>query len=298
MVSPPLPTSRHWMHTARDGTPLFVRSSPPPDGAIRGSILITHGMGEHAGRYDHVIHRLNAIGLRVFTWDLRGHGRSGGGRGDVGGYPLLVDDLLEIWGLASSEAAAGGPMFLYGHSMGGQITLNFAVRHRPEAAGLVITSPWLRLAFAPPRWKLSLAWAAARVWPSFTQDTEMTASRLSRDLDFLKHMPDLHLVHHRMSARMYRALTEGASQATRDAVQLSYPMLLIHGANDPVTSVEATKQFFHSLQSRDKSLVIIPEALHETHNDICRETVLARITEWLEERLSITAGRREPPGIP
>ena len=286
MHATPHPASRHWMHAARDGTPLFVRSSPPPDGAVRGSVLITHGMGEHAGRYDHVIHRLNAAGLRVFTWDLRGHGRSGGGRGDVAGYPLLVDDLLEMWGLARSGAGPGEPMFLYGHSLGGQITLNFAVRHRPEAAGLVITSPWLRLAFAPPRWKLSLAWAAARVWPSFTQDTDMSPSRLSRDLDFLKRMPDLHLVHHRMSARMYSALTDGALRASRDAVQLPYPMLLIHGADDPVTSVEATKEFFHVLRSRDKSLVIVPEALHEPHNDICREIVLERIKDWIEERLS------------
>jgi alpha-beta hydrolase superfamily lysophospholipase len=273
---------RQWNHIARDGAALHVRSWGPPEGAPRGTILLTHGMGEHSGRYDHVAERLTGAGLRVLTWDLRGHGRSDGERGDIEHYDLLVDDLQEVWSLAS---AGPKPLFLYGHSLGGQITLNFAVRHRPEAAGLIITSPWFRLAFRPPRWKVSLAWVAAHVWPSFTQDTEMTPTRLSRDLDFLMAMPDMDLIHHRMSARMYHALTAGAVRAASEAVALPYPILLIHGERDPVTSVDATKEFFHALRSLDKSLVIIPEALHETHNDLCRDAVLDRIAAWLEARL-------------
>ena len=265
---------------ARDGAGLYVRSWDPP--APRGTILLTHGMGEHCGRYDHVAERLTGAGLRVVTWDLRGHGRSAGERGDIKGYEMLVDDLQELWSISSTGPK---PHFLYGHSLGGQITLNFAARHRPEAAGLIITSPWFRLAFTPPRWKVSLAWVAARVWPAFTQDTDMMPTRLSRDLDFLMAMPDMELIHHRMSARMYHALTAGAVRAGREAVALPNPILLIHGDRDPVTSVDATKEFFHALRSADKSLIIIPEALHETHNDLCRETVLDQITGWLEERL-------------
>jgi len=280
MHAPPLPISRQWVHTARDGAQLFMRRSAPPEGAARGSIVLTHGMGEHSGRYGHVVERLNAIGLNVLSWDLRGHGRSEGRRGDIQDYGLLVDDLLEVWSLAGP-----GPVFLYGHSLGGQITLNFALRHRPAAAGLIITSPWLRLAFTPPRWKLWLASIAARVWPSFTQDTDMTPFRLSRDLDFLMAMPDPRLMHHRMSARMFTALTDAALRASRDAVALPYPMLLVHGGNDPVTSVSATKQFFRALNSADKSLIIVPKALHETHNDLCRDSVLGQIADWLAARL-------------
>ena len=195
---------------------------------------------------------------------------------------LLIDDLLEIW---RARFRGPGPLFLYGHSLGGQITLNFAVRHKPAAAGLVITSPWLRLAFAPPRWKVSLARIAAHVWPSFTQNTDVVPSRLSRDLDFLMAMPDLHLVHHRMSARMYQALTAGAMRAGRDAVELPYPMLLIHGGRRSGDIGFGDAGIFRALRSQDKSLVIVPKALHETHNDICREEVLARIAEWLEGRL-------------
>lgn len=282
MKAPTASVSRQWMHPAADGTRLFVRSSDPATGAPRGTVLLTHGMGEHSGRYMHVVERLNAAGLRVLTWDLRGHGRSQGRRGDIRRYDVLTDDLLEIWSLASPGPE---PIFLYGHSLGGQITLNFAVRHRPDAAGLIITSPWLRLAFVPSRWKLSLAWIAAHLWPSFTQGTDVIPARLSRDLDFLMAMPDLDLIHHRMSARMFRALTAGARRASRDALHLPYPILLIHGSRDPVTSVAETQQLYASLRARDKSLVIVPEALHETHNDLCRDSVLSQIVAWLEARL-------------
>jgi alpha-beta hydrolase superfamily lysophospholipase len=247
-------------------------------------VVITHGLGEYSGRYDHVAARMSAAGLRVYSWDLRGHGRSEGARGDAREYGMLMDDVAEVWALARAETGEV-PMFLYAHSMGAQIVLNFAVRDAPDAAGMVITSPWLRLAFDPPAWKVALARLAAGVWPSFSQETEVRPDRLSRDMDFLKSMPDLDLTHHRMSARMYTLMMAGAARAEREATRLRYPMLLIHGAEDPVTSMEATKEFYQELRSADKDLVIVPEALHETHNDLCREEVLARVIEWLEEHL-------------
>jgi alpha-beta hydrolase superfamily lysophospholipase len=282
MTSPNDPVPREWMHAARDGTRLYVRCAEAAGGTRRGSVLLTHGLGEHAGRYDHVAARLTGAGWRVYSWDLRGHGRSDGARGDAPRYEALVDDLAEVWELAR-EGSGGGPLFLHGHSTGGQIALNFAVRHNPAAAGLVITSPWLRLAFDPPAWKVALARVAAGLWPAFSQGTEVRPDRLSRDLAFLQAMPDPHLVHHRISARMYHGVVAGGERAAREAAALEYPMLLIHGANDPVTAVEATKEFFHALRSRDKRLILVPGALHETHNDLCREEVLTRMVDWLEE---------------
>jgi alpha-beta hydrolase superfamily lysophospholipase len=126
---------------------------------------------------------------------------------------------------------------------------------------------------------------AAHLWPSFTQETEVLPGRLSRDLDFLKAMPDMDLIHHRMSARMFRELTEGGARAARDAAGLPYPILLVHGKDDPVTSAAATRELYDASQSADKSLVVVPEALHETHNDLGREAVLDQIVAWLAARV-------------
>ena len=275
---------REWVVQARDGTGLFVRRWVPGDGAARGGVVITHGMGEHAGRYDHVARRLAAAGLRVHVWELRGHGRSGGARGDARDYETLLDDLAAVWEVARADAA-GGPVFLYGHSMGGQIALNFAVRDAPDAAGLAITSPWLRLAFEPPRWKRALAGVAARVWPALAQDTDVGPEVLSRDLAFLQGMPDGRLVHQRMSARMYAGVTEGAVRGGGVGGGLEYPILLIHGTADGVTSAGATEEFFNALRSGDKRLMLVRGGLHETHNDLCREEVMEGVLGWVGERV-------------
>lgn len=280
MPPPAAPLYREWMQPALDGTLLFARAWEPAAPA-RGSVLITHGLGEHSGRYWHVVQRLTDAGLRVLTWDLRGHGRSEGPRGDIPRYHVLTDDLREVCRIATSGP---GPLFLYGHSLGGQITLNFAAAHRPDAAGLIITSPWLSIVFRPSPLKLALAWIATHVWPSFTQETDLDATRLSRDLDFLKAMPDLDLVHHRLSARMYRALTAGARRALLEAAALPYPVLFVHGDHDPVTSLGATEQLYGAMQTTDKTLLVVPGAFHETHNDLCRESVLAQIVAWITAR--------------
>jgi acylglycerol lipase len=279
MKSESAPAGR--MHRARDGTGLYVEIAEP-EAKARGSILLTHGMGEHLGRYGHVVPVLTGLGLRVVCWDLRGHGRSEGARGDLPSYQALVEDLGEIWDLTKQGAP---PWYLYGHSLGGQITLNFALQRNPEAAGMVITSPWLRLEYVPPWWKVLLARVMVRVWPAFAQDTDMRLERLSRDMVFLNGMPNPELVHQRMSARMYLALMQGAAEALEDGPRLRYPMLLIHGSKDPVTSAAASEKFYGTLASEDKSLVIVPDALHETHNDLCRDTVLRQIADWLAARL-------------
>ena len=91
---------------------------------------------------------------RVTAFDLRGHGRSGGGRGRLDAYEHLLDDAELAWSHFHEE---GLPAFLYGHSLGGQIALHFARRRESEIRGVVIASPWLRLSMKPKLWKLWLA---------------------------------------------------------------------------------------------------------------------------------------------
>ena len=282
---------REWMHVARDGARLFVRALDAGKSA-RGLVVIVHGFGEYSGRYLHVMQCLAEAGFSTVAMDLRGHGRSEGKRGDVASYELLLEDLRGIWeeSVVQGDRAGESPAFIYGHSLGGQIVLNFAAAFRPRAAGLVITSPWLALAFAPKPWRIALAWLAVRVWPSFLQGVDIRPERLSRDLPFLAAMPDLDLAHHRMSARMFQFFSLGARQAKMDARTLKYPILLVHGSDDLVTSVSATQEFFRELKSEDKTLVIIPDGRHEMHNDLCRHEVCGHITAWLSRHSQPQAG--------
>jgi alpha-beta hydrolase superfamily lysophospholipase len=260
---------------AKDRLSLFTRCFEPADEA-RAEILINHGVGEHCARYWHVAERLVSEGYRVCTYDMRGHGRSEGRRGDILKYELFLDDLeLIIARLVSS------PCFLYGHSLGGQIVIRFLQERKYPARGVIIGSPWLALAFTPPKTRLFLAKLLRLFWPSFTQPAGHDSRALSRDQEFLGGMRDLHLTHRIMSARMFHLLIRAAASAQAGASDFTLPLFLFHGANDPLTSSAATEAFYERCRSEDKTFKRYPGMLHECHNELGRELVVNDIVNWL-----------------
>src|SRR5687768_2381478 len=104
-----------------DGVRLFTRSATPPK-PPRATVVLTHGLGEHSNRYGHVAAALVARGCQVVGWDLRGHGRSSGVRGDVAEYRCLTEDLAAV---CARYHESDRPLFLFAHSLGGQIALRF-----------------------------------------------------------------------------------------------------------------------------------------------------------------------------
>ena len=90
-------------------------------------MVIAHGAGEHSGRYAHVAARLIAEGFAVYAIDHRGHGRSEGPRALIDRIDNAVADLDSLTVLAASKHPAA-PLFLLGHSMGGAISLRYAMR--------------------------------------------------------------------------------------------------------------------------------------------------------------------------
>ncbi len=268
------------------GTRLFFRVARPAIDT-RAVVVLTHGLGEHSSRYGHVAAALVARGLQVGAWDLRGHGRSSGSRGDVREYDLLVEDLAAV---CAHFRVKGRPLFLFAHSLGAQIALNYLEQGNVECDGAVIASPWLRLAFDPPWWKLFLARLAMRWWPAFIQHTGSRLERLSRDLEHLGSFPDLDLVHHGISARMYFAVREVGERLLARANAVRTPLLLLHGDDDPVTSHHATCEFFERAGASDKTLRIYPGVRHETHNDLDRELVIREVGDWIEARLPAAGG--------
>jgi len=278
----PAGTETFFLEQERD-VRLLVRSVGPA-ASSRATIIFTHGLGEHSNRYGHVASAFVARGWRVMAWDLRGHGRSSGSRGDVEAYEHFVEDFAAVCARCSS---AGQPLFLYAHSMGAQIALRLLQGTELACHGAIIASPWLRLAFDPPWWKLALARAAMRWRPAFLQSTGNRWERLSRDYSHLMSFPDLDLVHRGISARMYFAVRAAGEQALNDAPLLRTPLLLLHGDADAVTSHRASCEFFERAGSADKTLRIFPGSRHETHNDLDREQVIGEMGDWIEARIAV-----------
>ena len=265
--------------TAGDGTRLFAQSWEPEADAI-GVVAIVHGLGEHSGRYAEVAELLGQARYAVMSFDLRGHGRSDGQRGHVENYSVLLDDI----GLLIAEASSRSgrlPVFLYGHSLGGNLVLNYALRRQPQIAGLVVASPLLRLTSAPPLWKRMLGRVMNRIGPRFSLQGRIDPKDLSHDPGANRLLEQDPLVHRRVSARLGTAMLDTGQWALDNAGQLALPTLLMHGSSDPVTSPDASAEF--AGRAGDKCTFGIWEGLyHELHWETERTAVIQFVIDWLQ----------------
>ena len=106
-------------------------------------VILIHGMGEYARRYERsVIPALHQASIRVLCFDQFGHGRSSGKRGAHPGFEILLDCVNHVITLESSRNS-DLPVILYGHSMGGNVAANYALRRPGKIDGLILTSPFL-----------------------------------------------------------------------------------------------------------------------------------------------------------
>jgi len=201
----------------------------------------------------------------------------------------MAKDVGSFVRLASS-LHPGLPVFLYGHSLGGGIVLHYCLSSSPELAGVIVTGPLLRTAFAPPRWKLALARIMYRLWPSLTLPSELDARAISRDqavVDAYVHDP---LVHDRLSVKLGMDMLEAGRRSLEQANRFPLPLLIMHGGEDRLTSCEASAEF--AARAGEKcTLKIWPGLYHEIHNEPEQGQVFAFLLDWLEKAVTIQVDR-------
>jgi len=244
----------------------------------RGAVLLVHGFGEQTARYPHVARHLVGHGYRVVGFDLRGHGQSGGVRGQLRSYTEWLEDLSVI----ASELGVGRGWYLVGHSLGAQIAINWLTATRLELSGVVLLSPWFRLARRPSLMKVALARMMSGVLPRFTQQTGHGLDHLSRDLPFVLSLPGRALNHRTMSARMYVECANGARRAYANGTEVGGRMLMMHGTDDWLTSPRATAEVGARVTRREHRVELVDGGRHELHNDLGRERFLQRVTRWMD----------------
>ncbi len=276
------------MHTVErnlktcDGLNLFVQEWAP-DSKPRAVVCLVHGHGEHIGRYAHVAEALTSAGFALHGFDLRGHGKSEGARGHASSYDALLDDI-ERFLQQAAESQPRLPRFLYGHSMGGNLVINYALRRKPSLAGVIATGPWLRLAFEPPTIKVALGRMMNRVFPAFTQASGLETAALSRDAEVVRAYENDPLVHDKISARLFVTMYESGLWALEHAAEFPLPLLLMHGSADRLTSAQASEEFARKAGDR-VTLRIWEGWYHEIHNEPEKEKVFHLMIDWLSGHL-------------
>ncbi|MEX0874041.1 MAG: lysophospholipase [Actinomycetota bacterium] len=234
----------------------------------KGAVVIIHGIAEHSGRYEHVGRALNEAGYASYAYDHRGHGRSIGAPGDMGeDVERLVLDVVEA---CVAARASHERTFLLAHSMGTLFALP-ATAQAPTStlSGLILSG----VALVP----------GEAVLTSLTTGEGLPAATISRDPSVVKAYEDDPLIFNdAIPPEMMARAAEAIQGATEAIPNITIPVLLLHGTDDVLTSIEGANMVHAQLVVSDKTLKVYDGLYHEVLNEPEKETVIADVVAWLD----------------
>jgi alpha-beta hydrolase superfamily lysophospholipase len=257
-----------------------------PEAKPLGTVLLVHGLGEHAGRYGELAAHLHQWGFAVRAYDQQGHGQSEGARGDMLRAGSLQADLCRVIDdTRQRPALANTPLILLGHSMGGLVVARtLAERLRPVDAA-VLSSPALG-AFPNFFQKMLLA-SLPRVLPHLRVDNGLKTEFVARDPDVVKAYKADPMVHRRISAGLAAWILSQGDQTLRDAPQWQVPTLLLYAGQDKLVNAQASADFAQSAPADVVQAQCFEAMYHEIFNDLYRAQVFTALKRWLLARFSV-----------
>jgi alpha-beta hydrolase superfamily lysophospholipase len=245
-------------------------------------VVISHGLGEHSGRYMNIISKMNDKNVSFYAMDNRGHGKSGGSKGHVDFFMDFVHDL-KIFINSIREENSGQKIILLGHSLGGLIAFKYTLKYNEDLLGLILSSPVLIFSDEIPGWKIMLGQFFSKYIPAFTMSNSLNPDDLSRDKDVVRLYRDDPLVHDRISARLFTEMATAAQECLVRAYELRMPLLIFHGSSDKIVNIIGSEKIFENASSSKKEYYPFIDLYHETMNEIEpeRNKVLTIVSNWI-----------------
>lgn len=275
----PNPTSGFF--EAYDGLKLWSEGHAS-EGPARGAVLIVHGYAEHGGRYGALAQHLTAAGFAVMTYDYRGHGRAQGQRGHCDRFTDYLSDLERA--ATRLRAAVDRPLVLLAQSHGALVVLRALTEpNRWQLPGLtaaVVTSPFLGIKMAVPRWKLVLGKAASRLAPRLSMPNGIHAEDLSHDAAQTTAWTEDPLNHRQATARWFTEMAAAQNFVATHADRVTIPTLWLLAGDDRIVDAAAARRVYDETGG-DKELHVYDGLFHELWNEIGKEKVLADLEGWL-----------------
>ena len=278
-----MPDSTLRSFTAHDGSNIAVMDWPLPSGApSRGLVVIVHGLGEHAGRYDHVAERLNSWGFAVRSYDQHGHGESDGKPGALPSDTFLLDNLAELLDTSRRRMDPRLPLVLMGHSLGGLVAARLVSLNLRQVDGLVLSSPALDAGMNA--FQKLLVSVLPRLAPDLRVGNGLNAQYLSHDAGVVQAYRDDPMVHDRISARLARFIADAGPAVLASAPQWRVPTLLLFAGADHLVNPEGSRAFAAAAPPGVVSAHCFEGLYHEIFNEVDREAVFERLKGWLDAR--------------
>lgn len=254
-------------------------------------VLIVHGLGEHAGRYDHVAAQLLSWGFAVRAYDQRGHGDSGGARGVLPHSTVLLDDLADVIDTLPAAAPSPLPLILLGHSLGGLVASRFVSLQIRSVQGLALSSP--ALAVSPGLLQKCLLPLMRRLAPDWAVGNGLEVRYLSHDERVLRQYRLDPRVHDRISARLAQFIASAGPATLAVAPHWPVPTLLMYAGADRLVNPVGSRTFARlaaeaSEQSAGQAAVVTARCFdglyHELFNERDAGPVFALLKTWLDAR--------------
>jgi acylglycerol lipase len=286
------PTHTEGTFAGVGGLSIFWQAWLPP-GPCRGVVVIAHGAGEHSGRYPHVAERLVREGYAVYAIDHRGHGRSAGPRAYIDRVDNVVADLDTLVVRAASEHP-GVPAFLLGHSMGGMVSLCYAMRHQDRLDALVLSAPLAALEAASPALRIVvkvLSVVAPRL-PVIAVDPAL----VSRDPAVVEAYKADPLVYHgKLAARTVGEFAAAVESFPSRVPEITIPTLILYGTADGLCPPAGSVMVGERIGSDDVTVKSYPGLYHEILNEPEREQVMDDMCAWLDAHVKSSSPAGAPP---
>ena len=264
------------------GLNIFGSSWHPEGRPSRAVVVIAHGFNSHSGYYAWGAEQLGSAGYAVYALDHRGRGKSDGERYWIDQASDYVDDLATFIELAKSREP-GKKVFLLGHSAGGVISCTYCLDHQAEIDGLICESFAFKV-YAPD-FALAVLKGLSHLAPH-AHVLKLPIPEFSRDPKVVEAMNnDPHIMHEVQPTRTVAELARADDRLEREFEKLTLPVLIMHGTADKVTKPGGSQFFYDHAGSRDKTLKLYDDYVHDLLSDLGKEVPMADIVRWLDERV-------------
>lgn len=247
----------------------------------RSQVVVVHGMGGHMGRYDFLTQRLVGAGHAVWRFDQRGHGATTSQGSAPSDPATLVGDVAMVVSMARS--AADTPVFCFGHCSGALACALHGIAHPGSVEGYLLSGIWAddRAGLIP--WLMEGVDADAdddhpipnRLAPGVLSSPEGRAAYESDD-SVATEIPLGYL----------RAVGRAQATLAEKALHFTDPVLLMHGAQDPLVAPESSCDLFSAVGSADRSLRIYGGFYHELMGEVLKGRPAADVVQWLDDQLA------------
>ena len=254
-----------------------------PDGDVKAILLIVHGVGEYCGRYTNVVNYFVPLGYAVYGLDHIGHGKSGGQRELIKQFEDFTGPLATYYKMIK-EWHPGKPIFIYGHSLGGLITLFYLLNHQMDFKGAIISSPSVKIPKNISPMTVKMGKILAALAPR-TGIVGLDTTGLSHDQEVVKAYNNDPLVFHgKITASISVGSLRAMQRVEEESVRISLPLFILQGSADRIVDPTGAKWLYDKVGSKDKTLKIYENLYHEVHNEPERTMMFNDLQSWLSTR--------------